>query len=109
MSKKQKSAFEELASQVADKIAEQHRKLTIDEWDTISQTMDADEDKEIKLTFTTTLTNRPAEPGQVASKDSRIVSVVAFSLGKHTAKTESPFPDPKQMDLPNQPTDGPSE
>lgn len=97
--KKQQSASADLAEQVAEKIAEQHRKLTLDEWQTIKDTMDADEGNEIKLTFTTTLTNRPAEEGTVASKDSRIVSVVAFSLGKHTAKMESPFPDAAQMEL----------
>lgn len=89
----------ELATAVADKIADQIRQLAIDNWPDIEKTMDADEGKEIKLSFATTLTHRPAEEGNVASKDSRIVSVLNFSLGKQSDKTESPFPDPEQMEL----------
>lgn len=106
MAKKQKSETEDLATQVADKIAEQHRKLTLDNWEKIKEVMDADDDHEIKVSFATTLTNRPAEPGTVASKDSRIITVASFSLGKHSQKTESPFPDPHQMTLDEQPPEG---
>ena len=61
--------------------------------------MDADEGKEIKLSFATTLTHPEAEEGTVASKDSRILTTLSFSLGKQSDKSESPFPDPSQMEL----------
>jgi hypothetical protein len=99
MSRAKKTAAAELAEAVADKIAEQTRQLVIKNWPDIDKTMDADEGKEIKLSFSTTLTHRAAEEGTVASKDSRILTTLAFSLGKQSDKTESPFPDPEQMEL----------
>lgn len=91
---------DELAQQVSDKIAEQHSELTNRNWADIKSVMDADESNEVKLSFSTVVTNRPAEPGTVASKDSRIVTTLSFSLGKQSDKIESPFPEANQLDLP---------
>lgn len=88
----------DIASAVADEIANQHRALTIRNWPEIQKVMDA-EGGEIKLAFSTTLTNRPAEEGTVAAKDSRVSTVISFSLGKMTDKIESGYPDPAQMEL----------
>jgi hypothetical protein len=98
--KKAKNPSNEIGEQVAAKIAEQHHELTTRNWPDILTTMDADEDSEVKLAFSTTITNRPAEPGTVASKDSRIVTTLSFSLGKKSDKIDSPFPDANQPDLP---------
>lgn len=92
---------DELAQQVADKIAEQHHELTNRNWSQIKVVMDNDEDHEVKLAFSTVVTNRPAEPGAVASKDSRIETTLAFSLGKASDKVSSPFPLANQPDLPD--------
>lgn len=94
---KTKSA--ELAQAVADKIADQIRSLVIDNWPDIDRTMTSDEGKEISLSFSSKLTHRAAEDGTVASKDSRILTTLAFSLGKLSDKTESPFPEPDQLEL----------
>lgn len=91
---------DELAQQVSDKIADQHSELTNRNWAEINSVMEDDEDREIILSFKTTITNRPAEPGNVASRDSRIVTVLAYSKGRNSDKTESPFPDPTQPELP---------
>lgn len=96
---KPKSKSAELASAVAEKIADQVKQLVIDNWTDIDRTMNADEGKEIKISFATTMTHRAAEEGNVASKDSRILTTLAMSLGKLSDKTESPFPDPQQMEL----------
>lgn len=90
----------EIGELVAAKIGEQHQALSLEHWSEIKETMDRDDDHEVKVTFTTTLTNRPAEPGTVASKDSRILTTVAWSLGRKTAKMESPFPLAGQPELP---------
>lgn len=105
MAKKPQTQAADLASAVADEIAKQHRDLTIRNWTEIQKVMDAE--KEIKLAFSTALTNRPAEEGTVASKDSRIITTISFSLGKHSDKIESVFPDPDQMELGDKPK-GPS-
>lgn len=99
MTTKVKSQSAELAEAVADKIAEQARQLTLNNWTDIQRTMDEDDDKEIKLSFSTVLTHREAEEGTVASKDSRILTTLSFSLGKQSDKAESPYPDPEQMEL----------
>ncbi len=91
----------DVATAVADEIAKQHRDLTIRNWPEIQKVMDAEQ--EIKLAFSTALTNRPAEEGTVASKDSRIITTISFSLGKQTDKIESAFPDPDQMELGEKP------
>lgn len=96
---KPKSKNAELAEAVADKIAEQVKQLVLDNWADIQKTMDGNDDKEIKLSLATTLTHRPAEEGAVASKDSRIKTVLAFSLGKSSDSVDSPFPDAEQMEL----------
>lgn len=96
----------DIAAAVADEIAKQHRDLTIRNWSEIQKVMDAEQ--EIKLAFSTVLTNRAAEEGTVASKDSRIISTVNYGLGKRSDKIESAFPDPDQMELgqkPNPPAD----
>lgn len=90
----------EIGEQVAAKIAEQHQELAQRNWLDIQRVMDEDEDSEVKLAFSTVITNRPAEPGTVASKDSRIVTTLAFSLGRQTDKCESPYPLNNQPDLP---------
>lgn len=95
---------DELAQQVADEVARQHHELTNRNWAQIQDTMNGDEDGEVKLTFATTITNRRAEDGNQASKDSRIVTTMSFSLGKKSDKIESAFPDPAQMELPVDPT-----
>jgi hypothetical protein len=94
-----KNPSNEIGEQVAQKIAEQHQDLTARNWPDIRATMDADEEKEVKLAFSTVITNRPAEPGTVASKDSRIVTTLSFSLGKKSDKIDSPFPLANQPDL----------
>lgn len=99
---------DDLAQQVSDKIAQQHHELTNRNWAAIQTVMDNDEDHEIKLQFSTVVTNRPAEPGAVASKDSRIETVLAFSLGKQSDKVSSPFPLANQPELPTQ-SDAPEE
>lgn len=91
---------DDLAQQVCEKIADQHRTLTARNWPEIKSTMEADEDGEVKLAFSTVITNRPAEPGNNASKDSRIVTTMSFSLGKKSDKIESEFPTAEQPDLP---------
>jgi len=93
---------DDLAQQVSDKIAQQHHELTNRNWAAIKEVMDNDEDHEIKLQFSTVVTNRPAEQGAVASKDSRIETVLAFSLGKQSDKVSSPFPLANQMELPTE-------
>lgn len=100
MPKKPKNPANELGEQVASKIAEQHQELTQRNWPEIQRVMDDDEDSEVKLAFSTVVTNRPAEPGTVASKDSRIVTTLSFSLGKMSDKIDSPFPLANQPDLP---------
>lgn len=100
MASRKKSAATEIAQQVADKIAEQHQQLTARNWPEISATMERDENGEVKLAFATVLTNRPAEPGTVASKDSRIVTTISWSLGRKSDKIESEYPDPSQPELP---------
>lgn len=97
MTTKAKSQSAELAEAVADEIAKQHRELVIRTRPDIQRLLD--QDGEIKVTFGTVLTNRPAEEGTVASKDSRILTTVHFSLGKLSEKIESAFPDPEQMEL----------
>jgi hypothetical protein len=97
---KHKNPENEIGEQVAAKIAEQHQELTQRNWPDIQRVMDEDEDNEVKLSFSTVITNRPAEPGTVASKDSRIVTTLSFSLGKQSDKVESPFPLANQPDLP---------
>lgn len=103
MAKKPKTQAAELAEAVADKVAEQVRQLTIDNWKDIERTLDGSEGKEITISFSTKLTHRAAEEGNVASKDSRILTTLAMSLGKLSDKTESPFPDPEQMELGEKP------
>lgn len=89
----------ELGEQVAEKIAQQHRDLTLRNWPAIKNVMDNDEGGEAKVSFATVLTNRPAEDGAQASKDRRIVTTISFSLGKQTDKIESDFPVADQMEL----------
>lgn len=101
--KKAKNPLNEIGELVAQKISEQHRDLTARNWPAIQETMDCDDDKEVKLSFSTVITNRPAEPGTVASKDSRIVTTVQWSLGKRSDKIESPFPLTHQPELGEQP------
>lgn len=95
-----KNLKNQIAQAVAAKIAEQHEQLTARNWPEIEATMEADDDGEVKLSFSTTVTNRPAEPGSVASKDSRIKTTLAFSLGKKSDSIDSPFPEADQLDLP---------
>lgn len=99
MSKKAPTKSAELAAAVADKIADQTRQLVIDNWTDIDRTMNGSEDKEIKLSFGTVLTHREPEEGTVASKDSRIKTTLAFSLGKASDSVDSPYPEPDQMEL----------
>lgn len=94
-----KNPENEIGEQVASKIAEQHHDLIARNWPDILQTMNADEDKEVKLSFSTVITNREAEPGTVASKDSRIKTTLSFSLGKQSDSMDSPFPLANQPDL----------
>lgn len=95
---------DELAQAIAEKIADQHRTLAARNWPEIKSTMDSDETGEIVIQFKTTITDRPAEPGNVANKDSRIVTTMSFSLGKKSDKIESELPNPEQPELTN--TDG---
>lgn len=95
--RKAKNPDNEIGELVAQKIAEQHQQLTEENWPKISALLK--EDEEVKVSFGTVITNRAAEEGTVANKDSRIITTIAFSLGKFTAKKESPFPTPDQMDL----------
>lgn len=97
--KKPSSPKNQIAQAVSDKIAEQHQLLTSRNWPEIEATMDGSEEKEVKLSFSTVVTNRPAEPGAVASKDSRIKTTLAFSLGKKSDSIDSPFPEADQMEL----------
>lgn len=97
MAKKTNTKASDIAAAVAAEISKQHRDLTIRTWPDIQRLLD--EDGEIKVSFSTTLTNRKAEEGTVAAKDSRIATVVTFSLGKLSEKIESGFPDPDQMEL----------
>lgn len=69
-------------------------------WTTILETMEADDDREVKITFATVITNREAEPGTVASKDSRLKTVMSMPLGKLSDSVDSPFPLANQPDLP---------
>lgn len=90
-----------LGDAVARELAKQHRELMNRNWGEIQTLLeDDDSGNEVKLSFSTTLTNRAGEPGNVADKDSRIISTIAFSLGKKTDKIESSFPDPNQPELP---------
>lgn len=92
-----------LGDSVANEVARQHRELMQRNWPEIQPLLEDDETgNEIKLAFSTTLTNRPATDGNVASKDSRIITTIAFSLGKQTDKIESAFPDPNQLELPTE-------
>lgn len=105
MTTKKRNPQNEIGEQVAAKISEQHLELTQRNWIDIKQVMDADEDNEVKLAFSTVITNRPAEPGTVASKDSRIVTTLSFSLGKQSDKIDSPFPLEDQPELTQQPAE----
>lgn len=96
-----KKKNEGLGDAVAKEMAKQHRELLNRNWPEIQVFLDDDESgNEVKLAFSTTLTNRVGEEGNVAAKDSRIITTLAFSLGKKTDKIESTFPDPNQPDLP---------
>lgn len=96
---KPKNPDNEIGEQVAAKIAEQHHDLVARNWTTILETMESDDDREVKISFSTVVTNREAEPGTVASKDSRIKTTMAMPLGKLSDSIDSPFPLANQMDL----------
>lgn len=97
--KKAANPSNEIGEQVAEKIAEQHHDLVARNWTTIIETMEGDDDREVKITFSTVVTNREAEPGTVASKDSRIKTVLSMALGKLSDSVDSPYPIANQMDL----------
>lgn len=96
-----KKAAAGLGDTVAREISRQHSELMKRNWPEIQPLLeDDDSGNEVKLAFSTTLTNRPAQEGNEASKDSRIITTLAFSLGKKSDKIESAFPDPNQPELP---------
>lgn len=99
MTKKAQNPQNEIGEQVASKIAEQHHDLMARNWPTILETMEGDDDREVKITFSTVVTNREAEPGTVASKDSRIKTTMSMPLGKLSDAIDSPFPLAHQPEL----------
>lgn len=105
MTTKKRNPQNEIGEQVAAKISEQHLELTQRNWPEIQRVMDEDEDNEVKITFATIITNRPAEPGTVASKDSRIKTTMSMPLGKLSDAIDSPYPLAHQPELTQQPAD----
>ena len=90
------STTTEIEKEIQSKSKEQVGELIGREWPEISRILD--KDGEIKLSLGITVTNREAESGNHAEKDSRIRTTLAFAE-KFTDSVESPLDD-GQADLP---------
>ena len=85
------------ATLIVQKVGEELALLLGRNWPEIEEMLR--EEQEINIAAKINITDRKAQPGEVASKDSRIKTTISFSK-KFSDSCEVPIPDPSQSELP---------